>query len=443
MVEKHRARLHAELTRLRISRGYSSTEELRRHLEGFVLHPASNSQALPTQLEIFDFARPRWMRINTLKGQAEELIDTSFAECVVVPSLEKLSAPQQDLEGQRGLYIDRNIPNLFAMRREVDISNNEAYLHGSLILQDKASCFPAYLLDPDLDGICVDACAAPGNKTTHLAAILLEKSRSELKPPPTIHACERDKDRALVLTSMVRKAGAQDQVKIHAGQDFLKIDPDQTPWCEATSLLLDPSCSGSGMLGRDDSISITLPTVEPAKGTKPSGKRKRMAPEEKTPLEQNEVELEMPASEDSGKLSSRLAALSAFQLKLLLHAFKFPKARKIAYSTCSVFAEENEQVVVQASILSTAEELGWQILPRENQVQGSQTWPVRGDLEAVAQAAPEQSRSTSEVIAQACIRCEKGTFEGTQGFFVAAFVKGHAKPITEENDDEWTGFSDA
>lgn len=61
----------------------------------------------------------------------------------------------------------------------------------------------------------------------------------------------------------------------------------------------------------------------------------------------------------------------------------------------------------------------------------------------------------SEEIRNACIRCEKGTEEGTMGFFVAAFVR-NADPQTEatvsiasangvtveEMDEEWNGFSD-
>lgn len=39
----------------------------------------------------------------------------------------------------------------------------------------QASCLPAFLLSPSAGSHVIDACAAPGNKTSHLAAILKNK----------------------------------------------------------------------------------------------------------------------------------------------------------------------------------------------------------------------------------------------------------------------------
>ena len=36
-------------------------------------------------------------------------------------------------------------------------------------LQSKSSCMPAHALNPEPGWTVLDACAAPGNKTTHLA----------------------------------------------------------------------------------------------------------------------------------------------------------------------------------------------------------------------------------------------------------------------------------
>ena len=43
-----------------------------------------------------------------------------------------------------------------------------------------------------------------------------------------------------------------------------------------------------------------------------------------------------------------LGALTENQLQVLTHALRFPKAERVAYSTCSVLDEENELLVQRA-----------------------------------------------------------------------------------------------
>jgi 16S rRNA C967 or C1407 C5-methylase (RsmB/RsmF family) len=43
------------------------------------------------------------------------------------------------------------------------------------VLQSRASCMPAHALAPQPGWAVVDACAAPGNKTTHLAALMANR----------------------------------------------------------------------------------------------------------------------------------------------------------------------------------------------------------------------------------------------------------------------------
>lgn len=56
-----------------------------------------------------------------------------------------------------------------------------------IILQDKASCLPSFLLNPEKGSVVMDMCAAPGMKTTQLAALM--KNRG------TIYAVEMNLER--------------------------------------------------------------------------------------------------------------------------------------------------------------------------------------------------------------------------------------------------------
>ena len=388
-----------------------------------------------------DHSHPRWIRVNTLKTTLEEQLRTTFKSYRPVETLDDALTYTGSSGNPLPIYLDKNIPNLFAISRAVDITISDAYDKGLLILQDKASCFPAYMLDPDLDGLYVDACAAPGNKTTHLAGIVHDKSKTFSIVKPRILACERDKSRATTLRDMVWKAGANDFVRIHAGQDFLNTKMNDEPWCQVTSLLLDPSCSGSGIIGRDEARSVVLPRAEKGTAEKTPKKRKRkpaQISQERRELPHENILERTERSHNIDELEMRLTALSKFQLKLLLHAFEFPKARRITYSTCSIYGKENEEVVVQALLQAQDRNLGWRLIPREEQVAGMKSWPIRGDAQTVRQILEDHKALDAEMIAQACIRCEKGSSHGTQGFFVAAF----ARDLSRQDEEEWEGCSD-
>ncbi|KAI6379103.1 hypothetical protein MCOR25_002083 [Pyricularia grisea] len=465
-IERHRARLSSELTRARIRRKAPTLEALKAQVE-----EATSSEA----------GHPRWVRVNTLKSSLAEQLETTFSrfskvDCVldVITKAGGSGGPSANR-----IYLDEHVPNLVAISPGSDITKTEAYKSGAIILQDKASCFPAYLLDPrPEDGHVIDACAAPGNKTTHAAAVLEEyraaaNTKGSEGSLPTVHAFEKDSRRAEILAKMVKIAGSDTFTVVNKGKDFMKADPNSPLYKDVAALLLDPSCSGSGIVGRDDAPELHLPEASgPAnkgqsKDGGKGGKRKRQDEQDRK-SKKNKPNDQAGEQEEAGRtfvddegqttmassaadLAARLAALSSFQATLLEHAMKFPSAKRITYSTCSIHAEENEGVVLR----TLKRNPGWRIMKREEQVDGMQRWPVRGEV---------QFCEGDKEVAEGCIRAYKGDGHGVMGFFVAAFMRnedGQTMPVptppqvptpdtqnsvidqeNDSDDSEWDGCSD-
>jgi 25S rRNA (cytosine2278-C5)-methyltransferase len=170
-------------------------------------------------------------------------------------------------------------------------ASNDYAAEGKFLLQDKASCLPSYLLDPPHKSTVLDMCAAPGNKTSHLAAIMKNKGK--------IYAVEMNPKRYNTLVELVE--GTQTSIIQCINRDVLQVTAEDVPNVEY--ILLDPSCSGSGIANRFAS--------------------------------------------ENNKDVNRLYKLSGVQFKLLSHAMSsFPGVKRIVYSTCSIFSEENEEIVL-------------------------------------------------------------------------------------------------
>ena len=150
----------------------------------------------------------KYARINGLKTTKEELID----------------------EFGGTLKFDEDIPNLLSFKPNEDLANSELVEENLLIIQDKASCLPAFLLNPRKDAVVLDATASPGNKTLQIFELC-----------DNVIACERDLKRFLFMKNRFEELEAN--IKC-VNYDFLKTTPIEN----VTHILLDPSCSGSGTL---------------------------------------------------------------------------------------------------------------------------------------------------------------------------------------------------
>ncbi|KAI0432212.1 S-adenosyl-L-methionine-dependent methyltransferase [Xylaria sp. FL1042] len=408
-IERHKARLTAELTRARLRRKAASIDALRQ----IVAVESLGETGL----------YPRWVRVNTIKTTLQDQLDTTFKDFTHVTSVKDIIGST----AEKLLCVDEHVPNLLALSPTFEITKTPAYTSGAIILQDKASCFPAYLLDPHPeDGDVIDSCSAPGNKTTHVAAIVKSRVADGHASTQTVYAFEKDQYRSRTLDKMVNLAGAQEITRMSLGRDFLKVDPAAPLYKNVGALLLDPSCSGSGIVGRDVMPTIHLPEQPGAAAAAKKSSAPLLDKNRKRKRDEgaaDEGRRQQILVDDDGKetvvssekeMKLRLEALSSFQLTLLLHAFTFPAARKVTYSTCSIDAEENEHVVLKALQSEVAVRRGWRIMKRDQQVRGMREWPVRGSLEA---------SGGDEEVAEACIRSYQGDGRGVMGFFVVGFVR--------------------
>ncbi|XP_043910047.1 28S rRNA (cytosine-C(5))-methyltransferase [Protopterus annectens] len=281
IIMRHKSRLKSSLAMMKVKQKVSRNEDLL----------CSEPQAFE------DLTLPRYVRVNTLRTNMDDVMDSfrrdGYTYLGKASSLEDL----RHLSGKQ-FICDLHVPELLVFPPKTDLHSHFLYTAGHIILQDKASCLPAYLLSPPVGSHVIDACAAPGNKTSHLAAILKNKGK--------LYAFDLDMKRVVTMSTLLLRAG----VTCHelANQDFLKTDPNNPKYRNVKHILLDPSCSGSGIVSR----------------------------------------LNQLTDDKASSSSERLQALSGFQRKALSHALCFPTVERVVYSTCSVHTEENEDVVRDA-----------------------------------------------------------------------------------------------
>lgn len=217
--------------------------------------------------------RPVTLRVNTIKTSVEEVkekLNNEKIEFCEIPII-------------RNALIIKNV-------RESVIQELDIYKNGEIYMQSLSSIMPPIILQPKEDEDILDMAAAPGGKTTEIAAITENKAH--------ITACEMNSIRAERLKYNIEKQGATSvyvmQKDSRTIDDFFSFD----------RILLDAPCSGSGTLNiNDEKLTkyFTEKLIEKSRKT---------------------------------------------QLELLRKALKILKpGHEMVYSTCSILKEENEDIV--------------------------------------------------------------------------------------------------
>ncbi|KAK3310725.1 NOL1/NOP2/sun family-domain-containing protein [Chaetomium strumarium] len=227
--------------------------------------------------EANETARPVVIRTNTLRTHRRDLAQALINRGVTLEPVGKWS--------KVGLQV---------FESTVPLGATPEYLAGHYILQAASSFLPVMALCPQENERVLDMAAAPGGKTTHMAALM--------KNTGVIFANDPSKARAKGLIGNIHRLGARNTIVCnYDAREFPRVIGG------FDRVLLDAPCSGTGVIAKDPSV--------------------------KTNRDEKDFQ-QLPHTQKQ----LLLAAIDSVN-----HASK--TGGYIVYSTCSVAVEENEQVV--------------------------------------------------------------------------------------------------
>ena len=163
------------------------------------------------------------LRVNILKTSIEE-VETALLKAGVSGS--RLPYLPQALRLTGGTGAIQKLPG---------------YQEGWWIVQDSSAQLVTHLLDPQPGETIIDACAAPGGKTTHIAELMQDRG--------TIIACDRDGKRLKKVRANAQRLDLR-SIQTRVG-DSLELEQFRE---KGDRVLLDAPCSGLGTLHKRPDI---------------------------------------------------------------------------------------------------------------------------------------------------------------------------------------------
>jgi 16S rRNA (cytosine967-C5)-methyltransferase len=132
--------------------------------------------------------------------------------------------------------VDPEIPEALVLEGPFDVHGSPAWRSGAILAQSRAAMLVSRALGPQPGERVLDLCAAPGGKSTHLAALM--RGQGE------VLAVERNPKRAAELQRTAQRMGAAQVVRVELA-DAARERPEGPVF---DRVLVDPPCSGLGTL---------------------------------------------------------------------------------------------------------------------------------------------------------------------------------------------------
>jgi 16S rRNA (cytosine967-C5)-methyltransferase len=162
---------------------------------------------------------PTYLRLNTLKADENEILERLYEDSIEVAKVEEVE----------------HTYNLVSA--EQPLNRTEVFREGLFYIQDKASCFTVEVADPRPGMTVLDACAAPGAKTTYLA--------QRMENEGTVYSIDYSRRRMGVWRRQVTRMGVDIAFPVIA--DAYNVLPLET---EVDIVVLDPPCTSTGVFGK-------------------------------------------------------------------------------------------------------------------------------------------------------------------------------------------------
>lgn len=249
---------------------------------------------------------PEWIIEKLLKNntinEVEQICKNSNFRPQITIRINKLKTSKGELKTElkkqnvecEDIYVNEKLIEDFMILKKIrNIENFDLFKNGYFTVQDISAGLTAKILNPKPNEVVLDACSAPGGKTTYMAELMKNKG--------LIEAWDIHQHRTKLVEQNAKRLGI-DIIKTKVKDASIY---DETLNEKFDKILLDVPCLGMGVIKRKPDI---------------KWQRKK---------------------EDVGEITKIQKIILEKCSKYLKHG------GKLVYSTCSILKEENEDVIFE------------------------------------------------------------------------------------------------